>query len=364
MPTDDEAASALAGRRILRMALGVALGMWIAETLGGPMAFVAPVFAFVFLAAPLPRPSVRTAVGFVLALALTSLAGVVLLPFLEHARWVGIGLFTVALFHTFYFTAKGGSAVLGMLLTLGLTLVAAIGSISGTALIGLIGVLAVRAAWGMVFVLLAHALIPDPPAGPEASPARSAKPAPPDRTVARLRAMRSMLVVLPIALVFFFSGASASYLIVMIKVASMGQQANLDDTREAGRSMLASTIVGGLCAVVAWQALRIWPSLPIYVLLLALFGLLLGRRVFQGAGMHPRGAMWSYAYLTMIILVGPAVGDASGDGAAAAFYSRLFMFLVVAVYGSVAVAVFDAFRNGDVFRMAVSGTGIASSAAE
>jgi len=31
------------------------------------------------------------------------------------------------------------------------------------------------------------------------------------------------------------------------------------------------------------------------------------------------------------------------DGASSAFYSRLFLFLVIAVYGSVAVAVFDAF---------------------
>jgi hypothetical protein len=54
--------------------------------------------------------------------------------------------------------------------------------------------------------------------------------------------------------------------------------------------------------------------------------------------------MWSYAYLTMIVVLAPAVTDGMGsDGAASAFYSRLFLFLVVTVYGSTAVAVFDAF---------------------
>jgi len=76
-----------------------------------------------------------------------------------------------------------------------------------------------------------------------------------------------------------------------------------------------------------------------------LFALLVGPKIFQGAGMHPKGSMWSYAYLTMIVVLAPAVMDGIGsDGASADFYTRLFQFVVVAVYGSTAVAVFDAFR--------------------
>jgi hypothetical protein len=130
----------------------------------------------------------------------------------------------------------------------------------------------------------------------------------------------------------------------MIKVATMGQQANVDSSRTASRSMLESTIIGGIGAIVAWQILSIWPSLLIYTLVLLLFALLVGPKIFQGAGMHPKGSMWSYAYLTMIIVLAPAVTDGLGsDGASSAFYSRLFLFIVIAIYGSVAVAVFDAF---------------------
>jgi len=54
--------------------------------------------------------------------------------------------------------------------------------------------------------------------------------------------------------------------------------------------------------------------------------------------------MWSYAYLTMIVVLAPAVLDSqSGSAAGATFYSRLLLFVVIAVYGSIAVAVFDAF---------------------
>lgn len=334
----------VASRRILRMAVGTALGMWISQAGAWPMSFVAPLLAFVFLSLPLPRPTVKMALAFVLILAASSFAGVVLLPFLLHARWVGVGLFVLALFHTFYFTAKGGSAALGTFMTLGLTLVATVGSVSSVVMVEIAKWLTVSAVWAMVFVWLAHALIPDPPPSPGlAAKKRPPKPRP-DLETARLRALRSMSIVLPIALVFFLSSASTSYVIVMIKVATMGQQANVDSSRTAGRSMLESTIIGGIGAIIAWQILSIWPSLLIYTLVLLLFALLLGPKIFQGAGMHPKGAMWSYAYLTMIVVLAPAVTDGFGsDGATSAFYTRLFLFVVIAVYGSVAVAVFDAF---------------------
>ena len=72
--------------------------------------------------------------------------------------------------------------------------------------------------------------------------------------------------------------------------------------------------------------------------------LVAGPRIFEGAGVHPEAGMWSYGILTMIIVLAPAVMDgAGGDGASSAFYTRLLLFLVIAVYGSGAVAVFDAF---------------------
>ena len=129
---------------------------------------------------------------------------------------------------------------------------------------------------------------------------------------------------------------------VMIKVASMGPQATTDHSRAMGRSLLESTIWGGIGAVIAWQWLTVWPNLLIYSLLIAIASLLYGKRIFVGLGMHPKAGMWSYALLTMIVVLAPAVMDSQGGSAAgAAFYSRLFLIALVAVYGS--VAVFDAF---------------------
>ena len=61
--------------------------------------------------------------------------------------------------------------------------------------------------------------------------------------------------------------------------------------------------------------------------------------------MHPQAGTWSYGYLTMIVILAPAVTDsATGASADAAFWSRLLMFLLATLYSYAAVYVVDALR--------------------
>jgi hypothetical protein len=60
--------------------------------------------------------------------------------------------------------------------------------------------------------------------------------------------------------------------------------------------------------------------------------------------MHASAGTWSYAYLTMIVILAPAVMDSlTGSTAGVAFLDRLVMFAGATTYGVVAVLVFDAF---------------------
>jgi hypothetical protein len=111
-----------------------------------------------------------------------------------------------------------------------------------------------------------------------------------------------------------------------------------------GRSLLESTLWGGVGAMIGWNLLSIWPALLPYTLLVGLAGLLYGRRIFQGAAMHPKFSMWSYAYMTALILLAPALMDSpSSGGSGAAIWFRVWQFILVALYGTTAVAVFNAF---------------------
>lgn len=335
----------IASRRILRLALGTALSLCFSQIVAWPVSFIAPVFTMFILALPLPAPTLRGGVKFVAALLLPLMAGTALLPFLHDARWVGIGLVAIALFYSFYFTARGGSAVLGTFITVGLTMVVTVGSVDVDAIFGIALGVALGAIVGIAFVWIAHAFLPEPPVvDPEAAPKRAPLAAKPSASEARRNAVRAMVVTFPMALVFLFMSASTSYTVVMIKVASMGQQATTEHSRQMGRSLLASTLWGGLGALLAWKIMQIWPSLILYTLLIGLAGLLYGTRIFRGAGMHPKFSMWAYAFLTMIVILAPAVLDGQGSsGAGAAFWSRLVLFVLIAVYGTLAVAVFDAF---------------------
>ena len=330
----------IAARRILRLSLGTALCLAFSQIVAWPLSFVAPALVIVVLSLPLPPLGFKKSLVFVLAMLAPMVAGMGLLPLLEHARSSGIVLTALALFYTFYYTARGGSPVLGTFMTIGLTVVVTVGSVSSTLLYMLIPGLGLGAAVAMVFVGLAHWLLPDLPA-PALNPPVPSKP--PPEAAARM-ALRSLMIVLPLVLVFLFMSGSPAYTVVMIKVASMGQQASADKSRAMGRSLLLSTLFGGLGAIVAWELLRIWPSLLFYVLLLALAGLVYGRYIFRGVAMHAQSQMMSYALLTLLVILAPAVLDGPGSsGAGGAFWTRLGLFFLIAVYGTLAVAVFDAF---------------------
>ena len=174
--------------------------------------------------------------------------------------------------------------------------------------------------------------------------AEAHKPAPIPLAVARRNAMRSLSIVLPITLWFLVSAASASNMAVMIKVAAMGQEAANQKAGDAAKSLIMSTLIGGAAAVIGWNVLSIWPSLSLYTLLIALAGLVFGPRIFSGRGLQADGATWSYGFLTMIVVLAPAVLDGDfGSSADARFYDRLLMFVWATLYGVGAIYIFEAF---------------------
>lgn len=333
----------VAARRILRLAFGTAAALWFSQVIAWDVSFIMPVLVSVLLAVPIPAPSLKQGLGFILALAVPVSAGLLLLPFLHDYRAVGVLILIAACFWSFYYSAKGGSPVMGAFLTMGLAVLTAVGSDSIDAAILVNKAIVINAIIAMLFVWLAHAFLPDPP--PSSDLPRRPTASEPSRELAIWSAWRSTVIVFPVMIFFLFYTGSAAYLVVMIKVASMGQQVENDSTRVAGRNLLLSTIFGGIGAIIMWQVLSAWPSLVMYTLLIALGGLMMGRRIFQGPAMHPQAGIWSYAYLTMIVIIAPAVMDTAGSTAASAsFWDRMIMLLGATLYSVVAVTVYDAFR--------------------
>jgi hypothetical protein len=333
----------VAARRILRLAFGTAAALWFSQVVNWDVSFIMPVLVSFLLAVPIPAPRLKGGIIFILALALPAYGVLLLLPVMDNYHMVAILILIAACFWSFYYSAKGGSPVLGAFLTMGLALLTAVGSDSIDALLMVNKALVINAVIAMLFVWLAHAFFPDPPRPANQGPRPS--PPTPERAVAIWSAWRATVIVFPVMFFFLLYQGSASYLVVMIKVASMGQQVENDTTRAAGKSLLMSTVIGGIGAIIMWQLLSIWPSLILYTLLVALGGLIMGRRIFSGLARHPQAGTWSYAFLTMIVLIAPAVLDGpGGSSASVSFYSRLNMMFGATLYSVVAVRIYDAFR--------------------
>lgn len=355
MPTDSDAralpqtaAADIASVRILRLALGTALALWFSQAVGWSLSFVAPVFTLLLLATPKPALPLKGGIVIVALITAAVYGGMLLLPLLLHQTAAGILILTLALFQTFYFTARSDNAAIGTLMTVGLTLTVTVGSVSVDAVLAVAKFVSIGAGVGVLFVWIAHAIVPDASGPGQVAPTPQPAPQNLSAAAARRGALRSLAIVLPVAIVFLFSSDSASYLPVMIKVTSMTQQVSNSKTREAAASLLLSTLIGGVAALAGWMLLGVWPLLTLYTLLIALAGLLMGRRIFAGNGMHGQAATWSFAYLTMIVILAPAVMDSlTGTTAGLAFFDRLMMFAGATVYGVVAVYVFDAFWPDD-----------------
>jgi len=334
---------AIADVRTLRLGVGLGLAFGISQSLGWQSSFITPVLVSVLLALPLPAPGLKTCIGFALAITASLILGSGLLPMLHNQPGAGVIAVVLALFWCFYFGARGGSPALTTFLLLGLTVVPVIGSESIDAAWAIILGLAINAGAAFLFVWLAFALFPDPPAPQRAARAQPAPP-PPSAATARHSALRSTFVVLPVLIWLLVSSETSAYAVVLLKIATMGQQSSLEKTSAAASDLLWSTLIGGIAGVIIWNVLKIWPNLLIFSLLFVLSGLVIGRRIFAGPGLAARGSVWSYGLLTTIIIVGPAAMDtASGAAAGGRFSDRIVMFVLATLYAVVAVFIFDKF---------------------
>ena len=333
----------VAARRIIRLGFGTALALLISQVFNWQLSFIAPVLLSFLLAIPMPAPGLKGGLKFILALLIGIWVSTwVILPFQTYQPLVGVLLIIAACFWSFYYSASGGSPIMGAFLTVGLAVVAAVGSVSIDQILAINTALSFNAVIAIAFLWLAHALFPDIPV--EQKPGARPPAELPSRNEAIRRAWRSTVVVLPVIVFFLFYAGSSSYMVVMIKVASMGQQVAAEKAREAGKDLLMSTIIGGIGATIMWQLLDIWPSLILYVLLTAMGGLIMGRKIFEGKGMHAGAGVWSYAFLTMLVVIAPSLMDQTSSTAAGVkFYDRLGMMFWATVYATAAVSVFDAF---------------------
>ncbi|MFJ7312993.1 DUF2955 domain-containing protein [Pseudomonas sp. NPDC098747] len=334
MPTE----RSVPAQRALRLAFGTALCTAASYALALPLAFISPVLA-VLLLASLPRPlPLKGALVLALVAALTTSIGLLLVPLLRYYPVSAVLLIGLGLFLVFRFGLRGGNPLIVTFLVIGMTMISAAGFAEFDLAMAVIGALVKGLLLAVAVVGISHALFPERPD----SPVPPKPPAMPADEVPRV-ALRATLIVLPTFLLALSD--PASYLPIILKAVSLGQQSSTTHTHHAGRELLGSTLLAGVLAVLLWCGLSLFVNLWMFFLWMLLFGLWLARKLYRLSPTQFSPGFWLNTLVTMIILLGQSVQDsAAGKDVYSAFAVRMGLFILVTLYSALMMHLLDAHK--------------------
>ncbi|MGD8931779.1 MAG: DUF2955 domain-containing protein [Chromatiales bacterium] len=329
----------LAAKRVFRLALTVALALAGAYALALPLPFLAPLFALLLSATPAPPMGPKGLFAVILVVLITTGVGLLLIPLLQYYPLSALLIVAAGLYFSTYLTVHMGKALLGTLLTIGFTLIAVAGTLDHGLAVAVIQALAIGIALAIVSQWLVYPWFPEDAVGskPVKAPAQ-------DTSHSNWIALRTTLIVLP-AFVLALTNPS-SYLAVIMKSVSLGQQGSMLQARHAGLELLGSTFLGGCFAVLFWFALKLAPTLWMFFLWMALFGVYFAGKLYGVVVSRFPSSFWIGVFTTMLILLGPAVEDsANGKDVYMAFGFRLALFVGVTLYAWMAIYLLELLRN-------------------
>jgi hypothetical protein len=327
----------LGARRVFRLSLTVALSLVIAYAMALSMPYIVPIFALMLTMAPSPPPKLKGLLVIMAVTALTTSSGLLIVPLLMDYPASAVLVVLVALFLSNYITVSVGQVMVGMLLTIGITLISAIGTVSFFGATVVIKALLSGIAIAVICQWVVYPLFPED----SASPAPAAAPA--SNENALWISLRATLIVMPAYLVCLTN--PTMYMPLIMKTVALGQQSTVDDTHVAARTMLGSTLMGGMMAVGFWFLLKIDVSLWMFFLGMLLITMVIAAKIYGVSASKYSANFWSDALVNMLILLGPAVADsANGKDVYQAFAVRMGLFVVVTIYASMTVLGLDYLR--------------------
>jgi hypothetical protein len=336
MPTE---ASAAASRRVFRLALTSALALAVAYALATPVAFVAPILAWMLTAPPGPPIAAKSVAGLLALIAITSLIGFALVPLLLLYPLSALLVAAAGVYACTYLSVSRGQALAGTLLTVGFTLIPAAGTVHFVIATTVAQALVASTAIAAICQRLVYPLFPEVSApAPVAVQERTAE------VQSDWIALRTTLILLPPLVLLLID--PMQYSPIIMKTVLLAQQASIVATRSAGRELVGSTLLSGIAAVVLWFLLGMAPNLWMFFLLTLVFGIVVASRLYGVHASRYSAAFWQNVFATTLILLGPALEDsAQGRDVYEAFAVRMSLFVCVALYAWAAVRALDNLRT-------------------
>ena len=309
--------------RRLRFAVGVTLAVALAYAINWPLSFLFPILTSVLLALPFPMPSVQAGMRNMLYTLGAFAMGLVFSLFFLNYPLAYIPALGLVLFHLYYYLNRGGSFWLTLIGIMAILLLPMLANTSEGLAFG-VSVGFIVSSWStVIMVWVSHLLVPDPQAGkfpqlPGFQPGYS--------YVAAQKALKSTLVVLPLASLFIIFNLT-DYLMVLLFSAIFIFKPELSEGREAGRNSLISTILGGLGAWVFYLLIVAVPEFHFFIALMFLTSLIFAMQIFS---IKPSAKYYGSAFVALLILVNGSMAE--GADFIELFAMRIILILVTVMY--------------------------------
>jgi len=261
-----------------------------------PLSFLMPIFTSIFLAMPLPMPSLQaglrnmrnTIVGFTLGLVFS-------LFFLKYP-FVYILMLGFVLFHLYYYLNRGGSFWLTLMSMIAVLVLPMLANTSGGLAAGFSLGFVYSGCLTVIMVWVSYLLVPDLEA--TAFPP-SAKFQSGYSPVAAKNALKSTIIIWPMASLFImFNGVD--YLLVMVFSSIFILKPELSVGKQAGVNSLISTLLGGVCALVFYGLIVALPEFYFYIILMFLTTLYFAINIFSG---ESKSKYYGSAFTVLLILI-------------------------------------------------------------
>ena len=328
-------------RRVFRLALTVALALAAGYALNLGIPFIAPIFALMLCAPPAPPMGLKSLLGLILLVTLTLGVGLLLVPVIVYYPVAAVMIVAVGLFFANYVAINLQKALVGVFLTVGISLISVAGTLDyAVAYLVINGLVS-----GIVIAVACHWVVY--PLLPEVAAAPTPAAVEPAAEASTWLALRAVVIVLPVFLLVLTN--PAAYLPILMKGSALAQEASIVSARDAGRELLGSTFLGGAFAILFWFALGLNVSLWMFFLWMLLFGIFFSARIYGMSKSRFTMSFWLNVAVTMLILLGSAVSDsAEGKDVYEAFAVRMGLFVGVTLYAWVAIVLIERWRANSV----------------
>lgn len=319
-----------AARPALRLTAGAMLASVLAFGAGLPLPFMAPLLVIVLLAPGTPPPGAKQLLLLVLVLGIATLGGLLVGEILQLSRAAGVLLMLIAVAVSAGLARNPSAQAVAAILILGVCLIGTVASVSSAAGRLLASLVTAAVLLAMAVAHVAHLLVPGPTARPPAPP-----PGDPGHP-----GLRAALVMAPPLLLALAN--PAAYILLVMKGSTLAQQPHPEDARALAVATIVSTAAGGVASLACWLLLRLWPSLPLLVLLLGIVTLFAARGLYR-LRPGPFGPdHWLNFLITLFVILGSAVADSrTSSDIEIEIATRTLLFMALSLYAAFAVRLFD-----------------------